>query len=511
MQQKMKKWNQALNKLITKKNVLIITILITILLLVPVLWVSFYTVPSADDFSYGKETMNVLQTEGIGKVVTGSFKTLNEFYHTWQGTYSAIILFSLNPGILGKNAYFLTTFLVLGIFFLSLAYLLKQLLIKALKLDKKSYWIVLLLFFLLCMETLVDKTQGLYWWNGASYYIIFFSLELLEFALLIKQYWLKEKTKTNTIILLLLIGIIGGGNFIIALQQVIILFFLNIYLLIIKKDKSALPYLAISILGLGISATAPGNKFRQKNVTGMNPVKAIILSFYFCLKFMTEWTNAINIIVILIIGYLLYPTYKKVEKKYSYPLIVVLFMYCILSAEFTPTLYSMSSTGEGRLLNIIYFSYLFFMVISLYYIVGYFRNVLKTNKITTKNAAELGNKYIKDNSFLLLGTVLMVLGLALYYGREDLTSYQTLALLRTNEHKTYQKEWLERYKVLEDDSIKDVTFKPLTYYPYPIYYCDFSEDRDNWLNEPATIIYHKNYIEIEGKEDKNGKHKKKNH
>ena len=38
-------------------------------------------------------------------------------------------------------------------------------------------------------ETIVDKTQGLFWWNGAVYYIIFFSLELIEIALLIKQYF----------------------------------------------------------------------------------------------------------------------------------------------------------------------------------------------------------------------------------------------------------------------------------------------------------------------------------
>lgn len=491
---------QRLNKLITKKNILICIIIVSIILLVPILWVSFYTVPSADDFNYGSNTINVLFSGGILKVLEGAFKTVKEFYNTWQGTYSAATLFSLNPAVIGEDFYFITTFFILGFYFFSLVYLFKQLIRKFLKTDKYTYWIVLLLFFMLCVETLVDRTQGLYWWNGATYYITFFSFELLEIALLIKQYFLKEKTKKNTVILFVLIGIISGGNFVVALEQIVLLAFLNIYLILKKKDKSALPYLGFSILTFGFSAFAPGNKFRQKQLTGMSPLKAILLSFTSSLSFMLEWINPLNILILILIIIFLYPTYEKLNSKFSYPLIVILFMYCILSSEFTPTLYSMSTTGPGRLLNIIYFSFLFFIVISLYYLVGYIRNILKERKILSKNSYNELIKYINEHSCILLVIILIILLGAVYLERHTLTSYETATLIARNEIRTYKREWKERYKILRDDSIKEVEFNELTYHPYPIFYTDLTDKKDHWLNYPMADIYNKKYIIVIGEE-----------
>jgi len=353
---------------------------------------------------------------------------------------------------------------------------------------------------MLCTETLVDKTQGLYWWNGATYYTIFFSLELIEIGLLVKKYFLNENKKVDAILLPLLVFFIGGGNYIVALQQMIILTFLNIYLIIKRKDKSALIYLGLAVLGFGISAIAPGNKTRQAGVTGMNPIKAIIFSFTNCVSYMNKWISPINVSIITLILIALYPTYRKINKKFNYPLIVILFMYCILSAEFTPTLYSMSFAGPGRLLNIIYYSFLFFMIISGYYLIGYIRNVLLSNKVIVKGSYEAFVKYIKENSFVFAMLIIITISLVGYLYRHNLTSYQTLALIKNGEAKVYKKEWNERYKILKDNSIKDVEFKPLTYQPYPIFYVDLTDDKDHWLNEPITKIYNKNYIIVVDRE-----------
>ena len=496
MTKKMNNLISKLNKLVTKKNVLIGLIILTILFLIPIILTAFYAVPSADDFSYGKFTMNVLSQKGILGLLGGVIKTVKYYYVKWQGTYSAIALFSLNPGVLGHQYYFLTTFIILGAYFAGLAYLLKQVIIRFLKLDRSTYWIVLILFFLLSIETMVDKTQGLYWWNGSCYYILFFTFELLEISLLIKQYVLKEKTKKNTIILYILIGIIGGGNFIVALQQVILLFFLNVYLIIGKKDKSAIPYLLVSIVSLGISGMAPGNNRRKKYITGMNPVMAILLSFVYCLQFMTQWTTPLMMMVLIIIALMLYPSYQKIEKKFPKPILLIGWMYCIISAEFTPTLYSLSVPGEGRLLNIIYFSYLFFIVISIYYLIGHFRNILINNKVLSKNETSKLKNYFNQNAFVILATILVIVFGAIYFQRKSLTSYETLALLRSGMGKVYREEWDNRFKVLEDDSIKEVEFQPLTYRPYPLFVRDFNADSNEWPNDAARILYNKKVLVV---------------
>lgn len=490
------------NKLVTKKNILIVTIIITIALLIPILWVSFYTHPSADDFSYGINTINVINDEGIIGLLQGSIKTLVHFYKTWQGTYSAIILFSLNPNVFGNNMYFLTTFIIIGMLFLGLYYFFKQCIYKILKLDKMTFWIFLLIFFLLAIETMPDKVQGLFWWNGASYYMIFFSLELIEIGLILKRYFIGKKTKLNYILLYLLIAIIGGGNFITALQQIILLFFLNIYLIFYKKDKSAIPLLLISLISLGISAIAPGNAIRAAAVTGMNPIKAIFLSFYYSLHKIFTWMTPLNFIVLLVLTLLLFPTYKNSRLSFKYPLIVLIFIYCIFSAEFTPTLYSAANIGEGRLWNIMYISYLIFVVIGIYYIIGFIRKQLIEKNIFSKNSSKNIISLVEEYGAWIFLITLGLITINTYIDRESMATQQTYRLLKSNEAKIYDKEYKERVKILEDNSIKKVKFKSLSVYPYPIFYCEFSEDETSWLNKPIAKIYNKDYVKLVKKETK---------
>lgn len=499
MKKQLENYNKIMNKLnnlVTKKNILIALVLLTIILLVPILWVSFYTHPSADDFSYGLNTINVIQDKGIIGVAKGSIKTLVNFYETWQGTYSAIILFSLNPSVFGNNMYFLTTFIIIGILFLGLYYFLKQILQKVLNVDKVTFWLFLLGFFLLSLETLPSKCQGLFWWNGASYYMIFFTLELFELGLLIKRYILKNKSKLNYIILCILIAVIGGGNFITALQQIILLCFLNIYLIFAKKDKSAISLFIISILSLGISAVAPGNAMRAALVVGMNPIKAVLKSFIYGIIKIFEWMTPTNFIVLTLLSVLLYPTYKNSKISFKYPLIVLVLIYCVFSAEFTPTLYSASNIGEGRLWNIMYISYLIFCIMAIYYIIGFIRARIIEEKIVNKNSYLGIVKLLKQYSFITLILVGGVISINCFYHRGEITSYQTLRILKNGEAKQYDKEYKERIKLLEDKNIKNVEFKELSAYPYPIFYCEFSEDPKNWLNKPIQKIYHKKSVKL---------------
>lgn len=499
MKKKLENYNKMIEKLnciVTKKNMLIVLIVLTIVLLFPILRVSFYTHPSADDFNYGVNTINIIQEKGIIGVARGSIKTLIEFYKTWQGTYSAIILFTLNPSILGENMYFLTTFIIIGFFFLGLYCFLKPLLQKVLNVDKITFWLFLLGFFLLSLETIPSKCQGLFWWNGASYYMIFFSLELIEIGLLIKRYILEKKTKLNYVLLCILIAIIGGGNFITALQQIILLFFLNIYLIFAKKNKSAIPLFILSILSLGISALAPGNAIRASSLTGMNPVEAILNSFIYSIIKIFEWMTPTKFVVIFLLSILLYPTYKKIKINFKYPLIFIALIYCIFSAEFTPTLYSASNIGEGRLWNIMYISYLLFCIMVIYYVIGFIRARIIEDKIKDKNVCIKIIELIKKYNFFIIIIIVGFISISCYFNRGEITSYNTYIILKNGEAKQYDEEYKERLKLLEDNNIENVEFKRLSVYPYPIVFSEFSRNPKSWLNVPIQKIYNKKSVRI---------------
>ena len=316
---------------ITKRNILITCIILSIILLIPIIGISFYTIPILDDFNYGTYTMGKLGRLDIIGLISGVFQNLVFFYKTWQGTYSATIVFSLSPIIIGNNYYFLTTFTILFFIGLGLYKFLKPILLKVLELDKISFYLIFLFIFMTSIENLKNVFEGLYWWNGSTYYMIFFSLELIEFGLLIKRYVLKEFNKKTYISLCILAFIIGGGNFITALQQIIILFFLSVYLIYKEKDKSSILPFFIALIGLGISAIAPGNSVRQSILEQMSAPTAILYSFYYSIKTIFQWINPFILFMTIIIEIYLYPSYQKIKYKIKYPLldfIDVLYFIC---------------------------------------------------------------------------------------------------------------------------------------------------------------------------------------
>lgn len=85
-----------------------------IILLIPLLAISFYNFPFSDDFAYGLTTHEVIVSGGnIFQVIWAAIKTAYSTYFRWQGSYFACFLMALNPAIWGENYYYIGTFLLL--------------------------------------------------------------------------------------------------------------------------------------------------------------------------------------------------------------------------------------------------------------------------------------------------------------------------------------------------------------------------------------------------------------
>ena len=486
-------FNLKIASLFTIKNIVILVLMISLILLIPILRLSFYTHPSADDYSYGIYTIGSLE-KGIGNFLIGIGRTVQDAYVCWQGTYAAVVFFSLNPTVWGNDFYFLTTFIIMFSISFSCFYLFQQIK-NAIKLDNKSFYFVYLLFITFIWQTIPDITQGLYWWNGSSYYMIFFSFELVLIALLIKRYFLNKETKPNYILLCFLIMIIGGGNYITALQQIIILLLLNIYL-ISKKQKSGILLLVLSIVSLLISAAAPGNSVRALNNQGMSAIKAIVYSFYYAFTHANKWMNPMGFVIVLLILAILSKSYRSIKINFKYPMICFAIAVCIFAAEFTPTLYAASNIGEGRLWNIMYISYYLLVLFVLYYFIGNIRQKVLGEKILARDYWNGIISLFQKNCIMIMVFLTALILCIIYQNRTSYTTYHTMRILINGEAKTYDQECKERLKILEDKEIKKVEFKPLTYYPYPIVYTEIEEDETNWKNVDMSRVYDKEFIKL---------------
>lgn len=150
-----------------------------VLSLLPILAIAFYNHPGIDDYNYGVATrIAYMETHDIAAVLAASFKTVAETYNTWQGTFSSVFLFTLQPAVFDENLYPLTTFVMLFMLIGSTYYLLQTILVKVLALDRKHVVIIGVPVLFFCIQSLPSPVEGFFWYNGATHYTFFYSSAL---------------------------------------------------------------------------------------------------------------------------------------------------------------------------------------------------------------------------------------------------------------------------------------------------------------------------------------------
>ena len=105
-----------------------------------------------------------------------AFSQVKKTYLDWQGTFSAVFLFALQPGVFGEQYYFITTFLLLGTFVIGTFYFLFVICNYYMKADKSSWIIVSVCVLTLSIQLVFSARESFYWFNGGIYYTFYYSL-----------------------------------------------------------------------------------------------------------------------------------------------------------------------------------------------------------------------------------------------------------------------------------------------------------------------------------------------
>ncbi len=273
-----------------QKKTVFIAAVILILSLIPMLEVAVYSRPFADDFGYSAQTHQVWQsTHSVLALLEAVGDEVVETYNDWQGSFSAIALFALEPAVFSEKIYGLSTLILIAAFLAGTFALIRTLIPE----DKKISFIVFAGVSVLSMQTLPHAMQGFYWWNGASYYTLFYSLMLIQWALILKR----EK-----VILPSILGfLIGGGNLVSGLLnlEVTVLVIAVMFFSYLKSKNSMkiegvwkiLIILLFSALGFVINVAAPGNALRAAQSTMRPALEAIEVSFENAYTYMNEWMS----------------------------------------------------------------------------------------------------------------------------------------------------------------------------------------------------------------------------
>lgn len=479
------------------KKIPAFTGILFVLSLVPIIILGKYSVMCIDDYNYGLRVHDRwIETGSFIQASQTAWQQSMDVYQNWEGTYISNFLWGMCPMNFNYGIAWVVPILMIGLFSVSTFVLGRHIMSKWLGVVDKSYS-TFVMFVLLFMyyQVIEAPFEGIYWYNGASHYILMQSLWFLNLTLISAGLWTDSKIREVVYCALaaVLAVIIGGGNLLTCLQAEIVMMFLVIYSVITNRKKIAvtvIPFVMGSV-GFMFNALAPGNSLRAEPLSaeGYSAVKAILFSFYHAICFMVRWTPAIVIVIWMALLPVLWKLVKQSEKSFKYPIWVTIGAYCVFSAMFTPTLYVSGMTGFSRMDDIIQMVYYLCLIMVTTYWMGY----LSHNKTKEVSFTFLENYGIR------ITTACFLLAFIIFAFTEDKNTYTSISALRSlinGDAQTFYEDAMERYNLYTDDTIKDVEVKPYSVKPALFDFEDLSENPDNWLNLAVSAYFHKDKVRV---------------
>lgn len=476
-------------------------IVILIISLIPLMWIALYNHSCADDFSYGTLTRHAwIATHDFIEVLKAMVERIKISYTGWQGTYSAIALFALQPAVWGEQFYFLSTFILLA-FFLWGTFTFFRALIGTVYGNNKIADIISCIVSILSIQLLPSAVQGFFWWNGSSFYLIFHAIMLIQTALFIRILYIGEGSKKQYLLSVFLGVFLAGGNYISALLTVEITCMFFIVCILFKKNlvKGAGIITFATIIGFLINVMAPGNSVRQSNFIPMPALKAILYSFHEAYNYMSTWTSPFLIVaLVFLFPFILKLYYDKTAREIKIPLFFLLAgLFALFASSFTPTLYAYGSPGPGRVQNIRFFLWILICVIAEITIVHYLINICQ--KAFGKDCIDKIYKIYSAKSALCFFASIVICAcffasnFILVGNKNILTSVSAARSLHNGEAKSYDAIADKRIELLQSAS-DEVVLEAYTQKPYVLFFDDIQPDSTDWRNKAVANFYQKKEV-----------------
>ena len=240
-----------LTKLTEKKKLMLISAACVI---------SKYNYASADDWSYGVHTYQVLQNHGgVIAFIQAIIETVQESF--WEARFANIALATLQPGIFGEHCYAIVAYLMIGSIIFSEMYLLAQCI------GKENRGLILPISIPMIMIQLLYcpfPEESFYWYTGAVNYTGIYSLSLILIGLVLKLATreLKKVDRILSLVIACILAIlVGGDNLATSLSTFCLLVLLEIVFLAKNKDSAEPGSWYWSILpACALYASLPGRR-----------------------------------------------------------------------------------------------------------------------------------------------------------------------------------------------------------------------------------------------------------
>ena len=481
------------------KRVTIAAMVILILSIIPILWIGQYLHPFSDDYVFGAEAHKVWNTtHSLTACMVAAWDVAVSMYHIWQGTYSACFLMALQPGAFG--VYWLVPILLLSSLIASTFTLLYMIMRKVLHTTMLEYLFVSTIFVLINVQFVYSSYDAFYWYNGAMYYTLYYSLSLFLASLLI-AYELSS-TKRKYLIggaSIVLAVFIAGGNFVSGFGMAAILFVAITILWLEQKHmpKFLVSIFAIYLISFAFSILAPGNAFRELAVKEYRPqiFEALAITINKGLGFITDRIVSVMSLTFLTLVPMVSRLAHKSSFKFSHPWLCIFISLGLYCSFFLPHCYAMGYEGPNRVQNVYTYALFWFILVNMYYLSGaYIRKIEAKTPLSTAINQVVNAVKMKYNKTLRFSYLYAVIILLLAVILKPSTTNRTLSLLVHGKIQRSDQEMKERESILSSTVNSVIELKPLTTkLPSDTHY-DALPDPGYWVNQAIAMYYGKSEV-----------------
>jgi len=455
--------------------------------LIPILHIGFYARAAMDDFNFTFYTHPALLNQE--NVLNAAIATAKNIYTSWQGTFVAVFLMSLNPLLISEEAYWITPVVMLASLVLGTVKLTDTLVRRGLGGSWRETVYVSVPLLLLSIQCVASPHESLYWWNGAIYYTFTYAVMLLYIERLCAWFF-----TDSSVLSILLPGVlegimIGGSNYVSGLFGLLLVgcFLLGSLIFARKKSLVCLILLLSLAIPFVISMLAPGNAVRQNNqFPPMAPLDAILISIEQAWKDCGAWPRWLTVLTFLALIPVLWKLTEKINFSFPLPIVATIFTFLLFASQNCPHFYASSWEGPSRLRNIIFFSFHWLILLNEWYWLGWLRHILRKKIVLTRRAFQIC-------------TVVSLIGICVVVPRDigacALTSAQCVYELQNGIAQAFAKQIDDRTAILSDPNEKNPVLEPL--YAYSILLSagtDILDDPTNWSNIGLAGFYGKDSV-----------------
>lgn len=476
-----------------KKIYYLLIIAIVVVSMIPLVAISRYDCPSADDYNYAITTVKAWNTtHSVAEVLKAAVQTSVEFWNTWQGLYVSAFLLSLQPAIFGGKWYALTGIIMLMLIVGSTVFFSSYLLKRLFKRDILEGMTIGFVMSFLMVQYMPSCVEGLYWFNGAVNYGFFYAVLLIYICLFIELQREHSGIKEALLFLACLLGafLLEGGNHVTAFMGVVFAAVISLALWRRNKRKTieniSLFFIALGLLFFNICS--PGTAIRaaaieENGKTQLGVLLAVFRAMWEGLRNVEDWFGfkeiALLILLLPILLDIIAYIRKEMNFKFRYPLAVITASVAWLALMYCPPFYALGGCGPDRLRNVVYYCFIILLFIDAIYIIGWLQNIIPEEFVTK---IQLSNwKYIQTAA---------ILSFALFFSSATYTwAFQGIMELYRGKAKTYSEEFLQREAMMLDSAGEDVTVLSFSTQPELLFFDDLTEDADDWRNTGVSDYY----------------------